>query len=257
MQLGLGWKVRIPAAQPGIDELEAGLPRRHDVELDGRTKRHARDGRVQHDAVLEQHPDRLVAFERELVAVAAAEPGRARSLAAALGQDEDLAHGDRPAVEVTVGQGPVGNELELPRRGDAEGMADRGLDHGTGRRQELGQDCPAGRRQLAIMIAAVEIVALREVGADIAKGEVLAPHLDPRGGEQRLQQAACEILVQREDHDADLGKRAAIAVELGGQRLPGFAGQDRALAAKLLEGGVIVGASRFPLMQALCQRVIR
>jgi hypothetical protein len=212
---------------------------------------------MQHDAVLEQHPDRLVAFECEFVAITASEPGRARPRAAALGQDEDLAHGDRPAVEVTVGQGPVGNELELPRRGDAEGMADGGLDHRPGRRQELVQQRQAGRRQLAVLVAAVEIVALREAGADIAHGEVLAPHLDARRGEHGLEQALGETLVQREDHHPDLGERTIVAAQLVGQRFPGFARPNRAIAAELLEGGVIVGALRLPSMHPLRQRMIR
>src|SRR5262245_47831162 len=106
MQLDLGRKVRIPTAQPGIDDIEAGPARRHYVEFDGRTQRYARDRRMEHHAVLEQHPDRLFALQRNLFAVAQAEPGRARSLPAALWQDEDFAHGDWPTVEVPVGKRP-------------------------------------------------------------------------------------------------------------------------------------------------------
>ena len=72
-----------------------------------------------------------------------------------------------------------------------------------------------------------------------------------------LQQASGEALVQREDHHADLGERATVAAQLIGQRLPGLAGKDRAIVTKLLEGGVIVGASRLPLMHPLRQRMIR
>ena len=158
---------------------------------------------------------------------------------------------------MTVGLGPVGNELELPRRADAEGMTDGGLDHRAGSRQELVEDRPADRRQLAVLVAGVEVVALREAGADIAHGEVLAPHLDARRGDHRLQQASGKTLVQREDHHADLGERAIVAAELSGQRLPGFVGQDRAIAAEFLEGGVIVGALRLPPMHPLRQRAIR
>src|SRR4030095_7991894 len=48
-----------------------------------------------------------------------------------------------------------------------------------------------------------------------------------------------------------------VAAKLFGQRLPGLAGKDRAIATKLLEGGVIVGALRLPLMHPLRQRVTR
>src|SRR5262245_48075250 len=120
---------------------------------------------MQHHAVLEDHPDRLFAFQLELLAIALVEPRRAAAPAAALRQDEELADGDRPAVEMTSRRDTVGHELELAHRADAEAMADGALHLGACGRQELAGQRHPGRAERAVLVAGVEILALCRPGA--------------------------------------------------------------------------------------------
>src|SRR5260370_24431036 len=78
---------------------------------------------MQHDAVLEDDPDRLLALDRQLLAVALAEPSRARAPPRALGQNEDLADGCRPAIGMAVRGGVAGHQLGPARRAAAERVA--------------------------------------------------------------------------------------------------------------------------------------
>src|SRR6266446_460458 len=120
-QTGVGREPGVPAGEAGEEGIERGLARRQDVEFDRRTQRLGRDRGVPDDAVLEDHPDRLFAFELELLAVALPEPGGAGPPPATLRQDEDLADGDRPAVEMAARRDAFGDKLELAGRADAEG----------------------------------------------------------------------------------------------------------------------------------------
>ncbi len=137
LQLGIGRKVRIPAAQLPASTTSKLVWRVGTMSnFDGRGAAPRPRSALQHHAVLEQHLDRLLALQRELLAVAELKPGRARLLSAALRQDEDLAHGDGPAARgCRSASGRSGDELELTRRGDAEGMTDGRFDLGAGGRQ--------------------------------------------------------------------------------------------------------------------------
>ena len=150
-----------------------------------------------------------------------------------------------------VGQRPVGHELELALRGDAIGMADRGLDDRAGLRQEFIEQGPRGRRDPVVLVGRVEIVALPVAGADIAQREVLALHPDARARHHLGQQPGRQALVQRENLDADLGQRAAVAADLVGDRLPGVARPGRAEAAETAESRVVFEGTGFELVHRL------
>src|SRR5260370_198011 len=120
------------------------------------------------EAVREDDADRTLAVDRQLLAVALAEPCRARAPPRALGQEKDLADGDRPAIGMAVRGDVAGHQLELARRADAERMADGLFDRRAVRHQELRQERKRAQRELAIFVAGIHVVALRGGRAHIS-----------------------------------------------------------------------------------------
>ena len=144
---------------------------------------------------------------------------------APLGQDEDLADGDRPAVGMAVRGDVARHQLELARRADAERVADRLFDRRAVRRQERRQERQRAGRELAIFVAGVHVVALRGGRAHVAQGEIVVPERRLAAFEQGRQQPGGETFIEGKYHHAGARQRPGIAVERRGERAPGDAGE--------------------------------
>jgi hypothetical protein len=149
---------------------------------------------------------------------------------------------------------PLGDELELTRRADAEGMADALLDLRADGRQELGQQRQALRRQFPVFIAGVEVLALRRRRPDIAHGEVLAAHLRLGAFEERCREPVGEAFIKRERHHAGARKRTGVAIaQRRHERVPGHAREIRPHGPEAAQYRVVLGAVLLQLMDLLSQ----